>query len=228
MQLVPLRHASTVLSQAVAHWAVAIGPEHTGCRIRRHYTCWAYVPSLDRSMPASSFWRRRLIMLGDYRGYGAFVPTRIRLGRFDRMNIEGKVEPVPHGTEDGGKVVHTRIPPRRQHAMQALARLLCDLGELLESDRGVDKIAKNEPCSFRFAAQKQGCRFIEKRLGKLRIALNTLNDGLLEVAGQCHTITFSLSLPWPRSSSVPCIWRAMPWPGRYFLADHVSCHHQTE
>jgi len=56
--------------------------------------------------------------------------------------------------------------------MQALAWLLCDFGKLLEPNGGVDQIAENKPCSFRLTAEKQRCRFIEKRLGKLGIALN--------------------------------------------------------
>lgn len=55
-------------------------------------------------------------------------------------------------------------------------------GKLLESDGGVNQVAEYEPSRFRLAAQKRVCRFIKKGFGKLRIAFNALNDGLLEVA----------------------------------------------
>ena len=37
---------------------------------------------------------------------------RSRLCRFDGMNLYGKFEPITHGAEDRGKVVHARISPR--------------------------------------------------------------------------------------------------------------------
>lgn len=75
--------------------------------------------------------------------------------------------------------------------MQALAWCLGHPGKLFESDGGVNQIAENKSCSFRLTAQKQCCRFIEKRLGKLRIALDALGDGSFEVAGKDQVITFS-------------------------------------
>ena len=98
--------------------------------------------------------------------------------------------------------------------MQAFTRRLGHLGELFEPDGGVDQVAENEAGRIRLTAQKQRCRFIEKRLGKLRIARNALNDGLLEVASQCHVITGFLCSLWPTLFSYPCIPRAIPWPDR--------------
>jgi len=37
---------------------------------------------------------------------------------------------------------------------------LGDIGQLFESDGGVDQIEENAPGSFWFATQKQGCRLI--------------------------------------------------------------------
>ncbi len=66
--------------------------------------------------------------------------------------------------------------------MQALAGLLGELGKVFKSDGGVNQITQDEPCRYRLTAQKQSCRFIEKRLGKLGITRYALDDGLLEAA----------------------------------------------
>ena len=111
---------------------------------------------------------------------------RPRLRGFDRMNFERDLQPMTHGPENRGEVVHARIPSGREHSMQAFARRFGHLGELLESDGGVDQVTENEAGRFRFTAQKQRRRFVEKCLGKLRIARDALDDGLLEVASKCH------------------------------------------
>ena len=98
------------------------------------------------------------------------------------MNFERDLQPVTHGTENCREVVHARIPSGRKHPMQALARRLGHLGELLEPDGGVDQVAQNEAGRFGLAAQKQRRRFVEKRVGELPIARYALDHGLLEVA----------------------------------------------
>jgi hypothetical protein len=105
---------------------------------------------------------------------------------FDGVNFERDFQPNTHGAENRGEVVHARISSRRQHPMQALARRFGLLRELLESDGGVDEVAQNEAGGFRITAQKQRCRFIEKRLGKSGIALNALEHGLPRVSSQLH------------------------------------------
>jgi hypothetical protein len=53
----------------------------------------------------------------------------------------------------------------------------------------------DEACRFGLAAQEQGYRFVQERLGEFRIALDALDHCLPEVAGECHVdYLFSLSL----------------------------------
>ena len=84
--------------------------------------------------------------------------------------------------------------------------------------------------AFRLATQKQGCRFIEKRLGKLRVAINAINDGLPEVAGQGHKTRPSRGRNDIQNVGVPPVTDRQPTDGgavprgrdRYLMAGHGS------
>ena len=78
--------------------------------------------------------------------------------------------------------------------MQALAGFVCQFGKVLETDRRIDEVAKNEAGRIRLATEKERGGFIEKRLGKLWVSLNALNDGLLEITGQRHTFFLLLAV----------------------------------
>ena len=70
--------------------------------------------------------------------------------------------------------------------MQTLARLVGQLGKALKSDCSVDKVAKDESRSVWLSVEEKSCSFIEKRLGKRRVALNALNNSLFEITCKRH------------------------------------------
>lgn len=110
--------------------------------------------------------------------------------RLDGVDFQTHAEALTNGAEDRGKVVHARIAFRRQHPVQALAWLVGDFSKLLEAKSCVDQIAQDEARRFRLTVQEQSGRLVQQALGKSRIALDTLDHCVLEVASQCHLFTF--------------------------------------
>lgn len=90
-----------------------------------------------------------------------------------------------HDAQDRGKVVHARIARGRAHAVQALARLGRHYGELLETDRGIDEIAQNQPRGLRFAIQEQRGCLVEQRLRERGIPIDAFGERSPEIACQC-------------------------------------------
>lgn len=80
--------------------------------------------------------------------------------------FESHAEALTHGAEDRGQVVHARVALGRQHAVQALARLVGHFGKLLEAEGCVDQVAQDEACGFRLAVQEQRGRFVQQCLGE--------------------------------------------------------------
>lgn len=79
--------------------------------------------------------------------------------------------------------------------MEAFAGFISHLSEALEADRRVYEITENEASRIWFATKKKRGSFIKKRLGKFRIALDTFNNGLLEIMGQSHAFFPFLLVP---------------------------------
>ena len=78
--------------------------------------------------------------------------------------------------------------------MQTLARLVGQLGKALKSDCSVDKVAKDESRSVWLSVEEKSCSFIEKRLGKRRVALNALNNSLFEITCKRHRVNMRVYL----------------------------------
>ncbi len=70
--------------------------------------------------------------------------------------------------------------------MQALARNVRQLCELLETQRCIDEITKDHPCRIGLTADKQRRRLIKKLLRKCRVSLDSSNDRLFEITRQCY------------------------------------------
>ena len=108
------------------------------------------------------------------------------LCHFYRVNFKTDLKAAANRAENGRQVIHARIALGRQHTLQALAGLICQFGQLLESERRIHEVTKNETCRLRFVTQKQCCSLIEKCFCELRIALDAFNHCLLEIASECH------------------------------------------
>jgi len=95
-------------------------------------------------------------------------------------------------TLDGGKdcrdISHGRVARLRQHPVQALGGLVNFLGQRLEANGSVYKIAQDQLGRFRFAIDEQGDGLVQKRLRKGRIVLHTRGHGFFEITGTvpCH------------------------------------------
>ena len=74
--------------------------------------------------------------------------------QIDRLGLDAHFETLPQGAEDCGQVIHARIALGRQHSMQALAGHIGELGQLLEPQGCIHKIAQNEPRSLWLATQE--------------------------------------------------------------------------
>ncbi len=83
-------------------------------------------------------------------------------------------------------VAHGRVARLRQHSVQALRRLVNFLGQRLEANGRIDKVAQDQLGRFRLAIDEQGDGLVQKRLRKGRIVLHARGHGFFEITGQCH------------------------------------------
>ena len=78
--------------------------------------------------------------------------------------------------ENEGEVIHAWVATGGQHPMQTFAGHMRLSGQALKSDGPMDEITKGETGQSRLTLDEYGLSFVEKRLGKCRIALNALDD----------------------------------------------------
>src|ERR1035441_678163 len=102
------------------------------------------------------------------------------------MSSKSNLKAAANRSEYGGQIVHARIALWREHAMQALAGCSGYFRQLLEAERRIYEVAKNDARRFRFVAQEQRCSLVEERFGECRISLNPSHYGFLEITSECH------------------------------------------
>lgn len=111
----------------------------------------------------------------------------------DRMSLERHAKVFADSAEDCRKIVHTRIALFRKHPVQAFARTVGLGRQFLETDRGIDEIAQDQPRHVRLAIEERGCGLVQHGLGEGGIARSAFPHRFLEIAGQNHLVTFCLS-----------------------------------
>ena len=75
--------------------------------------------------------------------------------RLDAMSLECHAKPLANCAEDRSQIVHARIALLRKHAVQALAWAIGFVGQILEPDRGIDQVTKDQARNVRFAVEEK-------------------------------------------------------------------------
>ena len=101
----------------------------------------------------------------------------------DRVGLEIHVQAIADCVEDGSEVVHAGVACRREHAMQALARLGGQRCKMLEAYGRIDQVAQDQPCRLGPPVEEQRGRFVQQSLRKRRIALDPFDFSPLGADG---------------------------------------------
>ena len=117
------------------------------------------------------------------------------------MRLETHVQALTDCMKDRSQVVHAGVASRREHAMQAFARLGCQQRKLLETDGRIDQVAQDQPCRLGLPVEEQRGCFVQQRSSERRIALDPFDYRLLEIACQCHGLQL-FPLPPPSSKII--------------------------
>src|SRR5271154_5626786 len=70
--------------------------------------------------------------------------------------------------------------------MQALAGSFGHFCKLLETERCIHQVSKNNARRFRFITEKQSCSFIQERFGERRISFDPSHHRFLEITSERH------------------------------------------